>query len=596
MKHPPRVNRLALATLVLLGLASFGQTTSPATAAITEAEALAAARHGAQWIVSLQELDGELGSFGGDWSMSALAAVGINAADVRIAPSKPSAQDFYLSLWTGEGPGGAATDYERAILAGYAGGLEPSRLDAHTNLLADLAAQFDGHELGGPGSTNADAFGVLALDAAGMPSDVIEALAQSLREQQDTDGGWNFAAGAKSSEVDMTGAVVAALCTAGATPQDPALTQAFTYLHAAQSAASGGFVSSSGSLGLNTDTTSWVVSGLRACGIDPESWVTAQSKTPLDFLLSQQNPDGSFQRRAGDEEEDLYATQDAVRALAGATFTAPPPPRAESSQPAIRPAPSVAAGTPVPMTLVIDSGGEVTGGSSIRMCKVIAPLGTTVAQLLEDAEEASSPSYCLSDLALDGGRIARLNGVSAAPGKSAWEIRREGGEPETDTGGTLGLGALVQAQLVPSGEMPAVSPLVPATTSIATTSSPGTHTARGVPARLRVLVGPLTRVSHGRVTVKLNCPRGASATGCSGLVRVRVALRARHGGPVRQRVVGERKAHLATGASGTVTIALNHMILQALRAHDDRLAWMVATTRDPSTGLDTSSSASTVLR
>jgi hypothetical protein len=598
MRYPFRADRLAVATLAFLGLASFSQAASPAAAAVTEA--LAAAQHGAQWIASQQESDGDLGSFGGDWSMTALASAGVNAADVRTSLLDPSAQDFYLSSWISKGPGGAATDDERAILAGYAGGLQTSRLDAQTNLLADLATRFDGHQLGGQGATNADAFGLLALDVSSAPTEVMSTLAQSLREQQDADGGWNFAAGAATSDVDMTGAAIAALCAAGATPQDPALVRAFAYLHASQDPTTGGFVSSS--LGLNTDTTGWVTSGLRRCEVDPRSWITPQGKTPLDFLLAQQNPDGSFQWQAGDGNEDLYATQDAVRPLAGAAFTAPAPPRMESNEPAVRPAPPVATGTPVPMTLVIDSGGHVTGGSSIRMCKVTAALGATVAQVLQDANDASSPSYCVSDLSLDGGRIARLNGVAGEPGRATWEVRREGGPAEASTDGALGLGALVQARLVSTGETPVHRPEASVAASAPTApivvTSPATHPATGdsAPARLRARVGALTSVRHGRVTIELSCPRGTGAEGCRGLVRIRMELRARRGGPVRSHIMGEHEVHLATGASGTVRIALSRAARQALRRRDDRVAWIVSAMRDPHSSVVTSAAASTVLR
>jgi hypothetical protein len=604
MRYPFKANRLAVATLASLGLASFSPAAS-AAAAVTEAQARAAAQHGAQWIASQQESDGDLGSFGGDWSMTALAAAGVNAADVRTSLLDPSAQDFYLSSWTSRGPGGAATDDERAILAGYAGGLQTSRLDAQTNLLADLAAKFDGRQLGGQGATNADAFGVLALEVSGAPTEVMSTLAQRLREQQDTDGGWNFAAGAATSDVDMTGATIAALCAAGATPQDPALARAFAYLHAAQDPTTGGFVSSS--LGLNTDTTGWVSSGLRRCGIDPQSWITAQGKTPLDFLLAQQNPDGSFQWQAGDGNDDLYATQDAIRPLAGAAFTAPAPPRLESGEPAVHPTPQVAAGTPVPMTLAIDSGGHVTGGSSIRMCKVTAAQGATVAQVLQDAIDASSPSYCVSDLSLDGGRIARLNGVAGEPGRTAWEVRREGGSAEADTGGEVGLGALVQVRLLTTGETfaslsPSPAGGAPAAQAVA---SPVTHDAPGEPpVRLQLRVGALTRVRHGRVRIELSCPRwpiddpfdprSVGADGCLGLVRIRMELRAR--GSVRSHIAGEREVHLAAGASGTVTIALSRAARRALRRRDDRVAWIVAAMRDPRSGVVTSAAASTVLR
>jgi hypothetical protein len=597
MKHPLRVNGLAIATLLSLGLAAFGPALSPAAAAATEAEALAAARQGAEWMTLLQEPSGELGGFGGDWSMIGLASVGVNAAEVRVGPTEPSAQDFYLSLWTGEPPAlFSATDLERAILTGYAGGLESSRLDAHTNLVADLAAQFDGHELGEKGATNADVFGALALSAVGAPSDVIDTLAQTVRDQQDADGGWNYAAGTKKSEADLTGAAMAALCTAGVPDTDPAIVKAESYLHTVQDTATGGFVNPT----VNTDSTAWVVSGLDACKIDPQAaaWTTSAGNTPIDFLMAQQNEDGSFQLHAHDEEEDFYATQDAVRALSGTGFIAPPPLRSESGEPTVRPAPTVTAGTPVPMTLVIDSAGHVTGGSSIRMCKVTAPVGATVAQMLTAAGEASLPSYCLSDLSLQAGRITRVNGVSAEGGKSAWEVHREGGAGELEADGTVGLGALVQVQLVPNSETsetPAPSPSTPVTTKTTPTT---THapTSAGAPPHLGVRVGPLTRVRHGHLAVELTCLPKAATTGCSGVVRVRVSLRARRGGPVRQRVVGEREVHIAAGVSGTVTINLSASALKALSRRDDRVAWIVTAMHDPSSGVSTSARASTVLR
>ncbi len=594
MWHPLKSSRLAQASAVVcVGLIAVGP--SSAAASVSEGQASAAAARGAQWIATQQEENGSLGSFGGDWSMTALAAAGINAADVRSAVLDPSAQDFYLSQWTTEGPGGAATDEERAILAGYAGGLQTTRLDAHTNLLADLAAQFNGHQLGGRGATNANAFGLLALEASGGPPAVMDTLAQTLRTEQNADGGWNFAAGASSSDVDMTGAGIAALCAAGADASDPAVARALTYLRAAQDPVSGGFVSAT--LGLNTDTTGWVTSGLRRCGIDPQSWTTAEGKTPLDFLISQQNPDGSFQWQAGDGNEDLYATQDAVRPLAGAAFTASAPPRVVPSEPAVRPAALVPIGTPVPMTLIIDSGLEVSGGSSVRMCKVLAATGASVARLLESAEMASEPSYCVSDLELSAGHIRRLNGVAAVPGHSSWQVIREAGAPELDTSGSVGLGARVQVQLSGTGE---------ATDEAANSGGAGTGAGlppsqpvpaiqrRSAPARLGLRVRSLTRLVDGRLSVRLSCPRSTGMEGCRGLLRVRVTLR--KGQTVKPRVVAAGEVRLRAGSTSTATVLLDAEALHSIQERTNRVAWIVAAMRDPGSGAVTNSVASTVLR
>jgi hypothetical protein len=48
------------------------------------------------------------------------------AADVRTSLLNPSAQDYYLGERRASDPGGLATDAERGILAGVAGGLQPA--------------------------------------------------------------------------------------------------------------------------------------------------------------------------------------------------------------------------------------------------------------------------------------------------------------------------------------------------------------------------------------------------------------------------------------------------------------------------------------
>src|SRR5262249_172280 len=158
-------------------------------------------------------------SIGSDWGMTALAAAGINAADVSTSLADPSAQDFYLDEWQAIGPGGAGTDAERGILAGIAGGVQTSRIpastaDTPTSNLADRVAElFDGTQIGEPGLLNDDIFGVLALHQAGAPQPILAELVDHLRTQQHADGGWSWNASPSApSDVDMTGSVLAAFC------------------------------------------------------------------------------------------------------------------------------------------------------------------------------------------------------------------------------------------------------------------------------------------------------------------------------------------------------------------------------------------------
>src|ERR1044071_5560511 len=156
---------LALTLAALAGLAG------DASAYVGPADAAYAAHRGTDWYEATQQETGQLND---DWVLPARAAADINAADVRTPLAKPSAQDFYLDEWQASGPGGSATDAERGILAGVAGGIQTSRLSTATeadrsNLVARVAEQFDGTQVGTPGLLNDDIFGVLALEEVGAP-------------------------------------------------------------------------------------------------------------------------------------------------------------------------------------------------------------------------------------------------------------------------------------------------------------------------------------------------------------------------------------------------------------------------------------------
>jgi hypothetical protein len=432
--------RTAAAVLLILGA-----TAAPATAATPE-QMHAAAAKGTTWIGGQQTSSGSLGGFGGDWAMSALAAGGVHPADVKTAVSAPSAQDYDWSsrATTTAGPGGTANDAARATLAGAAGGIQPSRLSATRNLVSQIAGLFDSKQIGDPGLVNDDIFGTLAFQRVGAPEGLLRSRADWVASKRTPDGGFSWATTATTADPDMTGAALAALCAGGRTQSDPVVAGAIAYLRSRQAAATGAITAPS--FGANSDTTAWVVSGLNACGIDANSpqWTTTQGKTPADFLVSQQNADGSFQYRAGDRTKNLYSTQSASRALAGQAFSAPTP--ARSAGPVLRPAPTVAAGTLVPLTLVVDPG----SGGTVTLCEVQAPVGGTVADLLNRAVTSSRPAGCVTAWTRGSGpdRVVTVNGASEGGG-SVWRIQRDGGPTEQAPAGVLSLGQLVSLRLAP---------------------------------------------------------------------------------------------------------------------------------------------------
>jgi hypothetical protein len=571
----PRIPTLA-ATVAAIAFAAI----APAAGAyVTEQQAQASAEAAVGWFETQQDATGALGGpfgFGGDWAMIALAGTGVNAADVQTSPADPSVQDFYYDSWTGFGPGDLATDQARAILAGEAGGMQTAKLSASRNVVAKLASLFDGDQLGSTALVNDDIFGLLALDHAGAVAAISPSLTRVVRAAQTTKtsgaAGWGFANTAdQDPDVDMTGAGIAALCAAGADASDPAVAKAIDWLATKQDDGNGGIVSSF--FGANADSTAWVVNGLRQCGVDPQGpdWTTSTGKTPLDFLLTLQQPSGATVWVPGDTQENLYATQNAVTALVGDGFGATPPEREDPAEPAVRPAPSVADGTSVPLTLVLDHGTAHPGAE--RACSVTAPLGSTVAEMLQAAAATTTaPAYCVSALRIEGSgegaSIAGVNGVSPAAG-AKWEVSVDGGAARTQLTDEVGLGSTVVVALdgAAAGGEPSLPPLTKPDARSATAKV-------ALSRRQRLKVGP-----RGGLRLAVRCPRGLGASGCQGVLRVK--YRARKG---RYVTAGSRTFVVRSGKRRSVKVQLGAKLRRLAAQPGGRRVRIEAIVRDPSSG------------
>lgn len=394
---------------------------------------------------------GAVPGFGGDWSATALAAAGVSSVDVHgPLAGAPSLQDYLRGeytepSWTEDPPGGTAVDYARAVLVSHAAGLDPARLSADSNQPAQLGGRWN-QAIGsfGEASTNNTVFGLLAMKTAGLPGWGLDPLVSFLRRNQHDDGGWNFPAAltpvarAEASDPEMTGAAVAALCEAGLPAYDPDVAAGLGLLRSLLNNSTGGITYPFGD---NVDTNSWVVSGLNACGIDPQSaaWTTAAGKTPVDFILSlqvQSGPNaGAFDSPFG---PSVYTTQDGLRAIAGAAFTAAPP-TPQGSSPL---QPPVLAGTPVPHLLVI---GRELG--NVRMCKAIAPAGEPLPDLLAAAKASSSPAGCVTSYTFEDGKLVELNGATPENADEAWLLRLDRRAEALAAEQPVGYGDLVALRL-----------------------------------------------------------------------------------------------------------------------------------------------------
>jgi hypothetical protein len=473
---------------------------APASAAATvpPAELAASVSSGTAWIRSQQDpATGALTGFGADWAATGLAAAGVHAADVKT--TGPSLQDALLAEWTSEGwtyptvfselgnpPGWlVATDFERAILIAHAAGLQPTRLSANANLVAQLAGLYQPNgAFGAPGLFNGTVFGVLALSRTAVPQGILDQGTKIIRDTVHDDGGWTFqlattpAQKAQPSDIDMTGAAVAALCDGGVSATDPVVTGALAFLRGKLDNATGAF---NAMFGANADSNAWAVQGLNACGIDPQSaeWTTAAGKTPLDYLVALQRKTGphagSFKYMAdeGDDFPNLYSSQDAVRALAGGSLTADPPGGR------LRPGADVPAGTPVPTVLALDDGAD-----GLKLCRTTAPVGAPVNDVLTAAQAESMPPGCVTELALDGDTIVSVNGKAGG-----WLASLDGKSETLAAAQPVGFGDIVALRRsdapLPAGTVDAGSALAFGTQAQGTIGGAQsvTFTARDYPVR-----------------------------------------------------------------------------------------------------------------
>lgn len=565
--------RRPLRALCALGLAliSMAAAAPAAVAYVTPAQAELAAGRGAGWFLAGQQASGDLGS---DWAMTALASAGLNSADARTSIADPSAQDFYLGDWQATGPGGAGTDAARGILSGVAGGIQVSRLSTSldatkSNLVARLAELYDGTQLGDTGLLNDDIFGVLALHRAGAPQEMLLKLVEHLRTEQLPNGGWGWSTSPGApADTDMTGSAIAAFCAAGVATSDPDLNEALDLLHTLQDPATGGFVAppESFGIGVNTDTTAWVTSGLVQCGIDPQGpeWTTSQGKTPFDYLLSLQRPDGHFDWTA-DFAGGPFETFSSVRPLMGDGFSAAPPARLDGVSPAVRPVAPVATGTTVPIALVIDHG---PGADDVRMCRVDVDSGSGIDQLLAAAESASSPAGCVAGFAAAAGGagvdLASLNGV-AEPADYEWRVQVDG-VPQSESDEPIGFGDLVFLELAPTVGDPAAAPRVEVP-PLRAKKRRGAHGPR-------ISVQGRARWKPGVVGITLHCPRGNGPAGCRGTVTMQFRDARRE-----LRIGGSAGFELSSGGTTPASIHARQALREAVQERNRVKLRITAVTR-----------------
>jgi energy-coupling factor transport system substrate-specific component len=283
-----------------------------------EAVAAAGVRDGARYVERAQNADGGFGGTPGQrsnelitgWALLGLEASGRHPLHVRRSGHSPF--DFIRPRTRAADTG----ELERTILA-LRGARLSVRKFAGRNLLKRLLSQqrrdgsFDR-------LVNLTSFGVLALRAAGHGprSRPVRRASDWLGRRQNRDGGFSVAGGG-TSDVDDTGAAVQALAASGKR-KARRVRRALTYLRRAHNP-DGGFGQFSRSRS-NAQSTAWAVQALIAARVNPGRFGRSGRRSPIRFLRSLQQRNGSFRYSRTSAQTPVWVTAQVIVALERQAF------------------------------------------------------------------------------------------------------------------------------------------------------------------------------------------------------------------------------------------------------------------------------------
>ena len=214
-----------------------------------------------------------------------------------------------------------------------------------------------------------------------------------MKTQQQENGGFGWAEGALPDS-DDTAACIMALIAGGVSPDDPVIKKAVQYLRDVQEPTGGfnyGYYSES-----NLASTVWVIQALCAADVDPAT-ITNNGKSPVDYVLSLQQEDGSFKYTEYVVDSPVGMTGRAIPALMGKPYPVlpgqpaydikstaysgiTPDTNSSSAAPVDTPAPveTSASAQWTPVTITDDFGYEITIDKEPQRIVSLAPANTEI--------------------------------------------------------------------------------------------------------------------------------------------------------------------------------------------------------------------------
>jgi hypothetical protein len=266
------------------------------------------------WLVAQQQPDGGFLGFSGASdpgattdAVIALAAARNSGTDVDLTSAVGYLESTAID-YAQTGTGQAA----KLALAIIAAGGDPRDVSGIDTLSLVENGQIPATGIYGTGIYD-HALSILAIVAGcgTVPDSAIDAL----RETQISDGSWAFDAkpDVGAGDTNTTAIVVQALVAAGA-GDDPITQTALDYLKAAKAETGGFGYQPADPLVADANSTALVVQAIIAAGQDPASddWGNAAAA-----LAAFQNPSGAFRYNNETPDDNLFATAQAIPAVAG---------------------------------------------------------------------------------------------------------------------------------------------------------------------------------------------------------------------------------------------------------------------------------------
>ena len=241
------------------------------------------------WLRSRQGSNGAIGSL----AVSSWAVMAITASEEDPNDWTNGGVSIVQYLKNNAATLSSSNDYSRFILSMVAAGEDPTDIN-NIDLVSTLESFYDGSQFEDPALLNDDYWAVMALISAGISEDdnkIQNTVTFIKTNQNPNDHGWSWGVGS-DSDVDSTAAAIMALIAADEPETSIHITNALSYIKSKQTD-SGGF--DSWGFGTSAETDAWAIQAIIAAGQDPTGTVWIRNgNTPLDDLLSFQNPDGSF--------------------------------------------------------------------------------------------------------------------------------------------------------------------------------------------------------------------------------------------------------------------------------------------------------------